>query len=65
MKKRKLKPFVKNIIYILIGVFIGIALYQLFTLSEITKTDVGNYYCKGGFIKVCSSNKKVAEYLGV
>lgn len=65
MKKRKLKPFVKNIIFILIGAFIGIAIYQLFTLSDITKTDAGEYYCNGGLIKICSSNKKVAEYLGV
>lgn len=65
MKKRKLKPFVKNIIFILIGAFIGIAIYQLFTLSEITKTDFGEYYCDGELIKICSSNKKVAEYLGL
>ena len=65
MKKRKLKPFVKNIIFILIGAFIGIVIYQLFTISEITKTDAGEYYCNGGIIKICSSNKKVAEYLGL
>ena len=65
MKKRKLKPFVKNIIFILIGAFVGIAIYQLFTLSEITTTDAGQYSCNGGLIKICSSNKKVAEYLGL
>lgn len=64
-KKRKLKKWVKNLLWILLGSFIGIIFYQIFTIKDITQTPVGNYTCDGGIVKICSSNAKIVDYLGV
>lgn len=64
-KKRKLKRWVKNLLWMLLGAFIGIIFYQIFTIKTITQTPVGNYTCHGGIVKICSSSVEVADYLGV
>lgn len=64
-KKRKLKRLVKNLLWILLGGFIGIVFYQIFTIKTTTQTSVGNYTCHGGIVKICSSSAAVADYLGV
>lgn len=65
MKKRKLKPWVKITLLLLLGAVLGIIVYQLFTLESVHTTPYGNYTCRGGIIKVCNSSKPVANYLGV
>lgn len=64
-KSRRLRPWVKYLLFSLLGAFIGISIYQLFTLRTIHKTPVGSYECRGGLIQVCSGDKRVAAYLGV
>lgn len=72
----KLKKFLKSLtvgewIELLIILFIFlIGLFTIFKFlfvgKEITyETPVGNYTCKGGFIKTCSGSKEVADYLGI
>lgn len=63
--RRVLKPWVKNTLWVILGAFIGIALYQLFTVTTIKTTPVGTATCHGGIIQVCTSSREVAEYLGV
>lgn len=65
IKKTKLKRWVKNLLWIFLGAFIGIIFYQFFTIKTITQTPVGNYTCHGGIVKICSSSVAVADYLGV
>lgn len=65
MKKYKLKQWVKNLLFILLGALIGITIYQLFTLKTTTVTPAGSYTCRGGIIKICTSSDEVADYLGV
>jgi hypothetical protein len=64
-KKLVLKRWVKNTLWFLLGALVGIAVYQLFTVHTIGTTPVGNYTCDGGIIKICTSSREVAEYLGV
>lgn len=63
--KRRLKPWVKKVLLLIIGAIIGITIYQLFTVTTVKSTPVGDYTCNGGIIKVCTGSKKVATYLGV
>ena len=63
--KRRLKPWVKKVLLLIVGAIIGIAIYQLFTIKTVKSTPVGDYTCTGGIIQVCSGSHKVATYLGV
>lgn len=65
MKKYRLRRWVKNLLWFLLGALVGISIYQLFTLKTIEVTPVGNYTCTGGIIKSCTGNQEVAEYLGI
>lgn len=65
MKKYRLKRWVKNTLWIILGAVIGIAGYQLFTLETTKETPVGKYTCKGGIVQVCTGSNEVADYLGV
>lgn len=66
MKKRyRLKRWVKNTLWVILGAVIGIAIYQLFTVETTKNIPAGEYTCKGGIIKVCTGSKEVADYLGV
>lgn len=66
MKRYKLRRWVKNLLWIFLGVLIGIIIYQMFTIKTIEYTPVGTYECNGGIIKVCLTNSPdVANYLGV
>lgn len=64
-RKRRLKPWVKNTLWMILGALIGIAIYQLFTVETTKDTPAGSYTCRGGIIKVCTGDKEVADYLGV
>lgn len=64
-KRYVLKRWVKNTLFIILGAFIGIAIYQLATTTETKQTPVGSYTCSGGIIKVCTGSQEVADYLGV
>ena len=63
--KRRLKPWVKKVLLLIVGAIIGITIYQLFTIKTVKSTPVGDYTCNGGIIQVCSGSHKVATYLGV
>lgn len=64
MKERRLKRWVKNLLWLVFGCLIGIAIYQLIT-EETTRTTVaGEYTCKGGILEVCTGSKQVADYIG-
>lgn len=63
--KRRLKPWVKKVVLLIVGAIIGITIYQLFTITTVKSTRVGVYTCKGGIIQVCTGSKKVSTYLGV
>lgn len=65
MKKRKLKKWVKDLLKLIAGAVIGIAIYQLFTVETVNTTPVGDYTCNGGIIKFCTGSEAVADYLGV
>lgn len=65
MKKRYvLKKWVKDLLKLVAGAIIGIAIYQLFTVETIKTTPAGNYTCNGGIVKVCTGSRAVADYLG-
>jgi hypothetical protein len=63
--KRRLKPWVKKVLLLIVGAIIGITIYQLFTVTTVKSTPLGDYTCNGGIIQVCTGSKKVATYLGV
>ena len=66
MKKYRLRRWVKNLLWILLGALIGIIIYQMFTIRTVEYTPVGSYECSGGIIKICSTDSNdVANYLGV
>lgn len=65
VKKVKIKKWVKNVLWMLLGALIGISIYQIFTLTTITTTPTGSYSCRGGIIKICTGSDKIANYLGV
>lgn len=64
-KKLKLKKWVKDLLWIILGAIIGITIYQLFTIHRVYETPVGSYTCRGGIIKACVGSNEVADYLGV
>lgn len=64
-KKYKLRGWVKNLLFIILGAVIAITIYQLYTLETSVTTPAGSYKCHGGIIKICSSDKAVEDYLGV
>ena len=58
MKNRKLKPVVKRLLYAIIFMLIGIAIYQLFTIE----TEHENYVCNGGIIKLCGVRRWLYDF---
>ena len=64
-KKYRLKRWVKNLLWIILGAIIGITIYQLFTIETVYETTVGNYTCRGSIIEICSGSNEVTNYLGV
>lgn len=64
-KKRVLKRWVKNTLWVMLGAVIGITVYTLFTVTTVKHTPVGDYTCNGTLIKVCGGSTAVANYLGV
>lgn len=64
-RKRVLKRWVKNALWFLLGLLIGIAITQLFLIEKDYETPVGNYTCRGGIITICNGSQEVADYLGV
>ena len=65
MKKYRLKKWVWVVLYTLLIVLLTITIYQLFTVTTIHTTPVGNYTCQGKWIQVCNGEKIVEDYLGV
>ena len=65
VKKYRLKKWVYVTLWTIFIGFISIAIYQLITIKTYHTTPAGTYQCIGKFIKVCSGNKEVADYLGV
>lgn len=63
--KRKLRPWVKYTLFMILGAIVGIAIYQFFTLETTKTTPAGTYTCRGGIIKTCYGDKSVTDYLGV
>lgn len=47
------------VIGFIIGCYIGIAIYQLYTIKEDYIEPTGNYTCNGGLIKYCTKERKV------
>lgn len=47
-----LRTWVKVVLLLIAGAFIGISTYQLFTLESTDKTTGAS--CKGGIVKVCA-----------
>ena len=64
-KRRKLKRWLKNILWMILGASIVIIIYQLFTVETVHETPVGSYTCRGGIFQVCTGSNEVADYLGV
>lgn len=62
------KVWNKYLIYIilpLIGAYLGISIYQMFTVNTVKKTDSGVVSCKGGLMKICSSTSETYASLGI
>lgn len=49
MKNRKLRPVVKRLLYAILFMILGIAIYQIFTIETVHE----NYTCNGGIIQMC------------
>jgi hypothetical protein len=64
-KKYVLKKWVKDLLKMIVGAIIGIAIYQLFTVETVKHTPAGDYTVRGGIIQVCTGSEAVADYLGV
>jgi len=60
--ERNKKVFIISML-ILLGAFIGISIYQLFTIKTTKNTPVGSYTCNGEIVQVCSGSKAVYNYL--
>ena len=59
-----LKKWVKVTLLLILGAFIGITIYQLFTIKTTHYTPVGSYTCHGGIIGVCTAeNSVVYKYI--
>ncbi len=62
-KKLRLKRWVKNLLWVMLGAFIGISIYTLFTVeTNGTTPNGGAYTCKGTIVKVCSGDYKAYKY---
>lgn len=64
MKKRYvLKRWVKNMLWLILGAILGIAIYTLFTVETSgTTPNGGEYTCKGTIVKVCTGDYKAYKY---
>lgn len=61
-KRRVLKRWVKNILWILLGSLIGIIFYSLVTEVNSYTNPEGTYSCRGNIIKVCTGSQNVYNY---
>lgn len=61
-KRRVLKRWVKNTLWVLLGALIGIIIYSLFTEVNTYTTPEGEYSCRGNIIKVCTGSQEVFNY---
>ena len=62
-KKRVLKRWVKNVLWVSLGIVIGISAYTLVKVeTHGTTPNGGEYTCKGTIIKVCSGDYKAYKY---
>lgn len=62
-KKLRLKRWVKNLLWVMVGAFIGISIYTLFTVKETNTTpNGGTYTCNGTLVKICSGDYKAYKY---
>lgn len=61
-KRRVLKRWVKNTLWILLGALIGIIIYSIVIEVNIYSTPQGNYSCRGNIIKVCTGSREVFNY---
>ncbi len=64
-RKKVLKKWIKNTLWFLLGLLVGIFITQLFLIENNYETPVGSYTCRGGIIKICTGSQEVADYLGV
>lgn len=62
MNKLQINRWVVFGIGFIIGCFIGIAIYQLYTISEEYIEPTGNYTCNGGLIKYCYEKERRVRY---
>ena len=62
-KRRVLKRWVKNLLWVSLGSLIGIIIYSIFTDVNTYKTPEGNYICRGNFIQVCTSDNETFNYV--
>lgn len=61
-KRRVLKRWVKNTLWILLGTLIGIIFYSLVTEVNTYTNHEGTYSCRGNIIKVCTGSQEVYNY---
>lgn len=61
-KRRVLKRWVKNILWILLGSLIGIIFYSIVTEVNTYTNHEGTYSCRGSIIKVCTGSHDVYNY---
>lgn len=66
-KSLNILDWIELLIVIMATIICLVALFKFLFLgsNKTMSTPVGEYKCSGGFIKVCSGDSKVAEYLGV
>ena len=58
METYKLRTWVKVVLLLIVGAYIGISTYQLFTL-ESTDKDTGAS-CNGGIVKICTGTDRMS-----
>lgn len=62
-KKRVLKRWFKNVLWLIFGAILGITIYTLFTTeTHGTTPNGGEYTCKGTIVRVCSGDSKASKY---
>lgn len=61
-KRRVLKRWIKNTLWILLGSLIGIIFYSLVTEVNTYTNSEGTYSCRGSVIKVCSGSQDLYNY---
>ena len=63
MKKRVLKRWVKNVLWVSLGIVIGISAYTLVKVeTHGTTPNGGEYTCKGTIVKICTGDYKAYKY---